>query len=80
MAITKEVTQNGMIRVSHSQWVIIANARAAVEIKKINQASDLFFFLFADCSCAIIFFGKNRGERVKIKISSFMDTFECYGN
>lgn len=56
MAITKEVTQNGMIRVSHSQCVIIANARAAVEIKKINQASDLFFFLLADCSCAIIFF------------------------
>lgn len=51
-----------MINVSHSQWVMIANARAKVEIIKINQASDLFFFLLTDFSCAIIFFGKNRGK------------------
>lgn len=58
-----------MINVSHSQWVMIANARAKVEIIKTNQASDLFFFLLTDFSCAIIFFGKNRGERGKLKIT-----------
>lgn len=49
IANTKNVHTNGMISVSHSQLVKIANSRAAVETKNNNQYVPLFL-LFTSMS------------------------------
>jgi len=43
IAQTKEVVTKGMMRVSHGQWLIIANANAADEMKNISQAAPRYF-------------------------------------
>gem|GEM_PF-4677540 len=43
-AFTKEVVTNGRVSVSHSLWVQIMNTSRAVEPKKANNQSPLYFF------------------------------------
>jgi hypothetical protein len=43
MAQTKDVATKGMINVNQGQWLTIANASAAVEIKKTSQAVPRYF-------------------------------------
>jgi hypothetical protein len=49
IASTKEVPTNGIIRVNHSQCVKMANNKAALDIKNINQYNPLDFFLTSMC-------------------------------
>ena len=48
-AFTKEVVIKGRIRVSHSQWVKMANKRAAVEARKTRNQRPRYFLV---CSIA----------------------------
>jgi hypothetical protein len=43
IAQTNEVVTKGMMSVSHGQWLIIANANAADEMKNISQAAPRYF-------------------------------------
>jgi len=43
MAQTNEVVTKGMIRVNQGQWLIIAKASAAVEIKNTSHAAPRYF-------------------------------------
>ena len=43
IAQTNEVVTKGMIRVNHCQWLIIARANAADEIKNTSHAAPRYF-------------------------------------
>ena len=60
IAITKKVVTKGIIKVNHSQWVIIAKANAAVEIKNNSQYSPLDFLF----TSILKSFRKNRGDQI----------------
>jgi len=60
IAHTKDVVTNGIIRVNQGQWLIMANARAAAEIKKTSQAV-LRYFLFWCMLLSFLFTNVRRG-------------------